>query len=101
MKKLFLMVPVALLAVFVVASCNHGFKLSDAQQKVYDAWIDSTFVAVTAVEMSADAVKKLVETANTGFKPSGFVIEDTQDGNPIKQGTSKEDLKKRFPPKKA
>jgi len=98
MKKLFLVMPAVLLAVFMATSCSHA--LNSEQQKAYDSYIEALAGSCALVEISADTVASGLKEFNaTAKKTHGFIIEDTQAGQPIARGTSKEDLKKRFKPK--
>ena len=99
MKKLFLVIPVALLAVFMATSCSHA--LNSEQQQAYDGFIGSLAGSCAMQELSADVVTTTVNNWNSTAKTTvGIIVEDTKAGQSIAQGTSKEDLKKRFKPKK-
>ena len=104
MKKLFLVIPVALLAVFMATSCKQGSggqALNSEQQKAYDGFIGSLAGSCAMQELPADVVTTTVNNWNSTAKTTvGIIVEDTKAGQPIAQGTSKEDLKKRFKPKK-
>ena len=111
MKKLFLVIPVALLAVFMATSCRHekgstsSWEINEIQLKAYDDFIDDLKMQVWGVYdagIPEDKVKQYVEEFNSiaGARLLGIIIEDTQAGQSIARGTSKEDLKKRFKPKK-
>lgn len=116
MKKAIFMVSTLLLAMMMVVGCDHGnndsnnpkpkeeaLKLNEKQQAIYDSYIDTAFNAVAQTELAAEAVKAELANRNETLKKdnAGFMIKDTQEGQPIKAGTSKEDLKKRFIPVKA
>ncbi|MGP1439940.1 MAG: hypothetical protein ACTTJ3_04275 [Treponema sp.] len=111
MKKAVFMMSTLLLAMMVVVGCNHGdngsdskgLKLNEKQQALYDGYIDVAFNAAKTMDVPAQAVKPQLDVANAKLKQAnaGFMIKDTQEGQPIKAGTSKEDLKKRFIPVKA
>ncbi|MGP1521442.1 MAG: hypothetical protein ACTTIZ_08090 [Treponema sp.] len=111
MKKAVFMMSTLLLAMMVVVGCNHGdngsdskgLKLNEKQQAIYDGYIDFVFNTTRAVDVPAQAVKPKLDAANASLKQAnaGFMIKDTQEGQPIEAGTSKEDLKKRFIPIKA
>ena len=88
----------------MATSCKQGSGgqvLNSEQQKAYDGFIGSLAGSCALMEISADTVASGLEGFNATAKTRhGFIIEDTQAGQPIARGTSKEDLKKRFKPKK-
>ncbi|MGP1438796.1 MAG: hypothetical protein ACTTKH_06975 [Treponema sp.] len=103
MKKLFLMVPALLLAMFMVVSCNQGndnFKLTDAQQKQYDTLIDQYAMTVEKAQANIPAteVEKKITQINEQLATTkaGFMIVDKMKGTELAKGTTKEALKARF-----
>ena len=110
MKRLFLIVSVLLLTMVVIVGCKHNktdepdtFTLDKDQQESYDKYIDAIFDTATSADIPADTVKTQVAVGNALFQATnaGFMIKDKQEGKPIKKGTSKEALRKRFIPVKA
>lgn len=111
MKKAVFMMSTLLLAMMVVVGCNHGdngsdskgLKLNEKQQVIYDSYIDTVFNVAAQTGLLAEVVKTQLANVNETLKKdgAGFMIKDTQEGQPVKAGTSKEDLKKRFIPVKA
>ena len=104
MKKLFLVMPAVLLAVFMATSCSQGGgsqALNSQQQQAYDGFIGSLAGSCATRELPAGVVTTIVNEWNSTAKTTvGIIVEDTKAGQSIAQGTSKEDLKKRFKQKK-
>ncbi|MGP1521162.1 MAG: hypothetical protein ACTTIZ_06660 [Treponema sp.] len=105
MKKLFWVMPAVLLAVFMATSCNQGGggqALNSEQQKAYDSYVSTLAMNCANMEIPANVVASGLQAWNLTAKTTvGIIVEDTQAGKPIAQGTSKEALKKRFKAKKA
>ena len=103
MKKLFLVMPAVLLAVFMATSCSQGSgsgrsqEINEIQLKAYDDFIDDLKMQVGGVYdagIPEDKVKEYVEEFNSiaGARLLGIIIEDIQAGKPIAGGTSKKDF---------
>lgn len=90
------------LTVTVLAfSCKQpasGFVMNENQKTVYNSMI-MTFVSQTSyMDMASESVKTRLEGFNNGFAKLSFKVTDTMAGNPIKKGTAKDELEKRFVP---
>ena len=96
-KKFFVAVLLAATAL-LFSSC--AFKMNTEQQTHYENFITGLKVLSAGVDVSADIVKINLAAANLGAEKLGYQIEDKDSGKPITKGTSEEDLKKRFVPKK-
>ena len=104
MKKLFLVMLVALLAVFMATSCSQGSgsgrsqEINEIQLTEYNGFIDKLHNEVNAHSYSPDIPAEKVEEYVTDFnliakaKLLGIIIEDIQAGKPIAGGTSKKDF---------
>ena len=108
MKKLFLVMPAVLLAVFMATSCKQGGGASSQEINVvqlseYNSFIDDLIAKANGYGgMIPEDVKEYVEDFNSMARAKllGIIIKDTQAGKPIARGTSKKDLIKRFHVKK-
>jgi len=96
-KKFFVAVLLAATAL-LFSSC--AFKMNTEQQTHYENFITGLKTATMLMDMPADGVKLALDAANVGAEKLGYQIEDKDSGKPITKGTSEEDLKKRFVPKK-
>lgn len=97
-KKFF--VAVLLLAATALLFSSCAFKMNTEQQTHYESFITGLKNMATVTDVSADTVKTTLAAANAGAEKLGYQIEDKDSGKPITKGTSEEDLKKRFVPKK-
>ena len=85
----------AMLATFFV-----GCSMNNTQEIQYYNFIDNLFYSAQRRDLTAEYVKERFEIANKTFKAIGLKITDTQAGKGIAKGTTRVDLKKRFPAKR-